>query len=543
MARSTLVQELRSLLRRARRHGRSPMPASPNLDPAAPVPGVTRRRFVQSSLAAGGAATFAHTLASFPVGVRRTPAVAVVGGGLAGLVAALRLREAGLDATVYEGRHRLGGRVFSATGVVGDGLDVDLGGAFINADHADMLTLARDLGVPLWDRGAAAARSGAPQTAFLFDGRAIPEAEVAAALGPIADVLAEDAAQVDADFLGAGAEIDALSVTDYLDRHASALGEPWVRLLLEQAIRVEYGVEPHESSALQLLALMPRVLGDDVEVLGASDERYVVQGGTSRLVDALADRLRDHVRLGKKLARVAPIDASGARGYELTFEDGETVSADFVVLALPFTALRRVRVDVELPALLREYVSEARLGVNEKLFVGFRERAWRTENGFARDAFADRGFSAAWEETARQPEYERAVLTAFYGADQAREALDVPVREEAQRVVQSFVDAGFGAFDGAANGLALRTRWARDAMSRGSYTSFAPGQWTRFARCLWVEADDAGKRQEVVVGGIAFAGEHLSHEHYGFMNGAAQTGRLAAEAIARLAVRARQSAA
>jgi monoamine oxidase len=35
------------------------------------------------------------------------------------------------------------------------------------------------------------------------------------------------------------------------------------------------------------------------------------------------------------------------------------------------------------------------------------------------------------------------------------------------------------------------------------------------------------------VGNLAFAGEHLSDEFYGFINGAAQTGRLAAELVIR----------
>ena len=38
---------------------------------------------------------------------------------------------------------------------------------------------------------------------------------------------------------------------------------------------------------------------------------------------------------------------------------------------------------------------------------------------------------------------------------------------------------------------------------------------------------------EVGVGNLLFAGEHTSDEYYGFMNGAAQTGRLAAEAALR----------
>jgi monoamine oxidase len=49
---------------------------------------------------------------------------------------------------------------------------------------------------------------------------------------------------------------------------------------------------------------------------------------------------------------------------------------------------------------------------------------------------------------------------------------------------------------------------------------------------MWIESEEAEERQDVSVGNLLFAGEHLSDEFYGFMNGAAQTGRLAAEVVA-----------
>ena len=85
----------------------------------------------------------------------------------------------------------------------------------------------------------------------------------------------------------------------------------------------------------------------------------------------------------------------------------------------------------------------------------------------------------------------------------------------------------------AATGQVVRTHWTQSRRTRGSYTSFQPGQLTRFGDWLWVESDDPEERQEVHVGNLIFAGEHVSDEFYGFMNGAAQTGRLAAEVVLR----------
>ncbi|WNN92074.1 FAD-dependent oxidoreductase [Gloeocapsopsis dulcis] len=54
---------------------------------------------------------------------------------------------------------------------------------------------------------------------------------------------------------------------------------------------------------------------------------------------------------------------------------------------------------------------------------------------------------------------------------------------------------------------------------------------TDFANFFYIESDDLEERQDVNVGNLVFAGEHLSDEFYGYMNGAAQTGRLAAEVV------------
>jgi monoamine oxidase len=56
-----------------------------------------------------------------------------------------------------------------------------------------------------------------------------------------------------------------------------------------------------------------------------------------------------------------------------------------------------------------------------------------------------------------------------------------------------------------------------------SYTCFLPGQYTTIAG-----------NEIKPVGNIFFAGEHCSYNYQGYMNGAAETGRRAAEAIGKL---------
>src|SRR5262249_25119378 len=72
-------------------------------------------------------------------------AVAVVGAGLAGLVAARELTRAGLSVVVAEARDRVGGRTWSETRP--DGTVVDFGGQWVGPTQDRILALAGELGI------------------------------------------------------------------------------------------------------------------------------------------------------------------------------------------------------------------------------------------------------------------------------------------------------------------------------------------------------------------------------------------------------------
>ena len=70
------------------------------------------------------------------------------------------------------------------------------------------------------------------------------------------------------------------------------------------------------------------------------------------------------------------------------------------------------------------------------------------------------------------------------------------------------------------NGTAVRFHWPTYAYARGSYACYRTGQWTRF-----------GGAEGLPVGNLLFAGEHTSAGYQGFMNGAAETGKAAAQRV------------
>src|SRR4051812_42243733 len=72
--------------------------------------------------------------------------VAIVGAGFAGLAAAWTLRQAGVQATVFEARPRFGGRVETDRSLI-PGRIIEAGAELIGLNHPMWLHLAREFGL------------------------------------------------------------------------------------------------------------------------------------------------------------------------------------------------------------------------------------------------------------------------------------------------------------------------------------------------------------------------------------------------------------
>src|SRR5207344_1984896 len=96
----------------------------------------SRREVLQGAAAAVAAGTAWSALGC---GSSNPPehdeAMVVVGGGLAGLVCAHRLKQAGHRAVVHEASDRLGGRVWTIRGAFAEDQIAEHGGELIDSDH------------------------------------------------------------------------------------------------------------------------------------------------------------------------------------------------------------------------------------------------------------------------------------------------------------------------------------------------------------------------------------------------------------------------
>ncbi|MBT2186316.1 flavin monoamine oxidase family protein [Sphingobium nicotianae] len=506
-----------TLVRRALEHARRELREQQGL--ASPRPGhdgISRRALIKA-IGAGAAMAAAPAVAAGP----KPRSVAIVGSGLAGLVALDKLVEAGIEARLYEGRNRVGGRVFTVPDANNPGGWIEIGGQLVNSDHADMLALAKRFDIPLIDRKAMPGRE-----VLLRDKRILDDKAFAAALMPIAGQIAADSERLDSEPDKAIAELDTISVAAYLDKHAALLLDPVVRQLLEQTIRTEFGAEPREASAVQLIFNLPTVDGEAYEILGKSDEHYVLAGGSGRIPAALAKLHADRIELNRRLVSIS----RGPGGVTLRFDRGAPVTADRVILTVPAPVLGTLPHGGLFSPKWAAFAREVRLGRCAKLNAPYRSRPWAQSAmgpaGSTWDLSKGATFAEVWECTMGQTG-SGGTLTWYLGGDQVNAARD---RLGLRASVEAAVGGAMGDPAGAALPNSLVTGWLDDPFTRGAYTNFRPGQFIKYGGQLWLEEQGVAK-QIARSGPIFFAGEHVSDAWPGFMNGGAQTGRLAAQAI------------
>lgn len=480
----------------------------------------TRRRFLRASAAAALAVGGGQLLTACRPLVRRSdgPKVIVVGAGVAGLHAAYRMKKAGLRAEVYEGAGRTGGRIYTAKDILATGLTTELGGEFINSDHLDMLDLAKEFGLPLIDVQGPGEKSLVREDYF-FAGSRRTEAQAVQAFRPIAAKILLDAQKLPG-LAGEksspeAAALDKTPLSLYLDRVCGGPG--WMRTLLDVAYTTEYGLDTAEQSAINMLVMISTDLSHGkFEVLGDSDERYKVKGGNQRIVDALAGQLKDQIHLEHRLEAIRHQGA----GFSLSFQGpGGTVNVqgDFVLLAVPFSVLREVDLQVALPPLKQRAIAELGYGTNAKVMAGFKNRVWR-DLGFSGNVFGDAGFQLAWDNS-RLQDGAAGGLTYYLGGRIGAES-DRPRPADIAAKLTEAVDKIYPGCAAAKNGAAHRYHWPTSPWAKGSYSCYKPGQWTSLNG---VEGEPVGQ--------LYFAGEHCSLDFAGFMNGGAATGRIAADAI------------
>lgn len=475
---------------------------------------LNRRQFLHSTARAGlllgvGGPALTHDLLNTALGKPKQK-IAIVGAGMAGLSAGYFLRRKRVEATIFEGDKRPGGRIKSARPFADGQLNTEIGAEFIDTFHSDMLWFARVAGVDTQLMDVEKDLFG-ERDAFFFENRHHSLQEVLAELNAVYPQIEADQSRLD----GKGAAaLDRLSMAEYIDRLAVS---PWVKKMLHAAFLGENGLETAEQSAANLLGVL-EIKNNKFYPFGPSDERFKVIGGNDQIPKAIAKMLETQIRYEHRLTALRE---NANKSITLTFAaNGATVEGTFdvVIMTLPFSVLRDIDMKMELPPLKQRVIRELGYGTNTKFILETRDRPWR--NAGYRGFLFNEQIPNGWDSAQMQLDNAGAgTFTCFFGGERGRTA----IRGTEQAQLEYILPALDGAFPGARASLTGKMElatWPSNPFARGSYSCLKPGQVTEFegvafepVRCLY------------------FAGEHTSTEFWGFMNGAAETGRRVAEAL------------
>jgi monoamine oxidase len=495
---------------------------------------VSRREFIKVTGAAVGAVAVSGPIAAF---ASTPPRIAIVGGGIAGLNAALTLQDAGYAATVYEASNRVGGRMHSDTTSWINGQTSEHCGELIDSGHKTILKLANRFNLATVD--LLKAEPTHSDDVYYFAGSYYPRAQAIKDFGPVYNAVHKDASAAGYPTLynhstPAGQALDQMSIADWIDSRVPGGQSSRMGQLLDVAYNIEYGSVTKAQSALNLVYLLAfQPVPGNFRIFGASDERYHIAGGNERLPRAIAASLpSSNIRLSTALTAIAR-NADGT--YQLSFASPAGPSAatfDRVILAIPFSVLRTINYSkAGFDSLKVTAITELGYGKNAKLQLQFGSRYWNQawpqvgiSNG---TTFADTGYQNTWDVT-RGQDGTTGILVDYTGGDVPLASFSgQPTAADAANYARTFLSQIEPLFPGITadwNGRATLDTPATNPLLRGSYSYWRVGQYTRFSG--YEKA-----RQPFPDGQCHFAGEHCSTDFQGYMEGGAAEGARAANEI------------
>lgn len=473
---------------------------------------ISRRRLLQGSLAVAATA-LATTLRRDGHRAVANPGISpilVVGAGIAGLTAAYRLKQAGVNVDIIEARKRVGGRIRSLPKAAGTEIVADLGGEFIDSDHTCLRRLATELGFSVVD--LLATEQGLIQDTYFFEGRRVPIEQIISDFAPIAQ-------QIDADLNAIEntenreAELDQLSITEYLEGICTT---QLIKQIIQVAYTIEYGREAEEQTCLNLLYLIGTAPGE-FKIFGVSDERYCIYGGNEQVPRRLA-QLLGSVETATVLESLRML--SDGRYQVALRSSGRTIDRTYerILLTVPFSVLRKIPFNnIELPPLKRLAIDTLGYGTNSKLITGYREKVWWTRYGSTANVFTDLGFQNTWESTHSRYTPKQGLVTNYTGGRQGLVLGTATPKVHERRLIEQFEQVFPGISDFHLPNKAVIAYWLGEQYARGSYSCYLVGQATKFFGI-----------QKERVGNLFFAGEHCSIDYQGYMEGGCETGEAAA---------------
>ena len=460
---------------------------------------VSRRSFLGL---AGGA--LAATAAPRAACAAAPPDVIVIGAGLAGLHAALLLEEQGANVRVLEGSGRIGGRMYTLDDVP---TAPEAGGTQVGQLYARVIDTAKRLGVGLVETPPGARFQG---FAIHVNGALVSPAQWAASP---ANRLAEAERATPPfgllpSYLGRSNPLKTLD--DWRKPEFARLDVPAYELLKANGASPEAlrlmgcNLNANTLPELSALGLMRSVA---IVMAGPQPSRqFEIQGGSTRLPEAMAKALKGGVDLGQRVSAIR----SSAQGVEVRTADGRRHRARFAVVTIPFPVLRDVALDPAPPALQAEAIRTLNYTRITQVHLSAKRPFW--EDGLPASMWTDTALGRLFAlGTTQNGGHGLVVWVTGPNADALDALPEADVAAWVKAELKRLRPSTHGEFD-----VHRVVSWQKNPFNRGAYYHWGPGQVSRLSSHV-----------STPLGRVHFAGEHTAKLMSG-MEGAMESGERAA---------------
>ncbi len=448
----------------------------------------------------------AETLATPAAGLeaRSQPGkrVIVMGGGIAGLVAAFELKRQGHEPLILEAQYRVGGRVQTLR-TFAPGLYGEAGAMRIPRVHDLTLAYCRLFGLAMRPFVM-----GNPRTLVHIGGQRLTVAEADEHPERLPFDLAEH------EHGRTWSELWNEATREFRERYEAGGVESLDPLLHEfdhLSIREFLQARGFSEGAIELYGVMSfreanmnaAVVEQLREIVGRSfEDMQEIVGGMDLLPQAFYRGLAPNIRFGAEVTAIEQSPDAVTVHYR-THAGRYSVRGDYAVCALPFSVLREVEVLGEgFSRPKQKAIRELNYNASAKILLQTRHRFWEQEDGIV-------GGTTVTELPIRRicypsfsdPHEERGVMLASYTWGQ--DALRWGAMDEETMIEQALEDVGAihpGIRDEFEVGAVKD--WYGDPYARGAFALFEPEQQTRLYDHIVAPE-----------GRIHFAGEHTSLYH------------------------------
>ncbi|MCB0018974.1 MAG: FAD-dependent oxidoreductase [Anaerolineales bacterium] len=432
--------------------------------------------------------------------------VLVIGAGMAGLMAARTLHEAGVPVTILEGRDRIGGRTHTDHTL---GVPIDLGAAWIHGPDGNPLTpLARQLGI-----------AHAPTDFINRSGLAVQAYD---AQGQPLDMVDYTNGQLAAN--GAFVHAAGSELVGRREFKARSLAD-----FLTEELPVPAGLNPTEALGFYYWStvLSEYLQASDADLIASPmrSSHHGLPGGDLLLYGGGFGVIVDHVAQGLAIRLNTAVTAIRYAGAQVEVETSKGVeTADRVVITVPLGVLKAgaIQFAPALPASKQEAIERIGFGFYEKLALRFDRFYWPRDR--QRFNYISDGEPPLFNVWLNQGYYNGQPIIVAYHAGRRAQAINgwtdaefiAAARQTMQRL---FGDHGFGTVPEPV--AYRRTSWQTDPFSQGSYSFSHVDQ----------QAEDRRRLAATVAGKLYFAGEATHPAYYATVHGAFESGVRAAREL------------